>query len=413
MVNSGLEVRLEAERQPSGGGGACWSTALRRASAPGARDGLVMDNLVFPMSDFSSLSLYQPARGGVSLQQGALGGWADLASQAGACGESRGEGDWKEADVVFVHGIDGTGLRSWRAVPTPLPMLQRASSPACEEPLARLRGAMAVTHGGLPPHLINVAADDSKKRGLWPISWLAPRLLLERQIAARIVSIEYDARPYAGLTARTDLCIEKTAAAVGRSLRRAKIGANGRPVLFVCHSMGGLVVKAMLRQRAGLSGPADEAAAGNPIRTEGAEAGWLTGDVSVMFLATPHRGSQVSEFAKELETAGLVRVSPVLKLMKPAHPYLLDLNEDFIDLATSPPVVDGVPSIRIRRVRSFAEGKEFWLPAPASSVAIVLPESADPGIGSFEIVPEADHLSINKPSGPNARLLSDVAAMVG
>lgn len=413
LVNAGLEVRVSAE---AGG----WRVSLQQR-AGGA--GPVMDNLVFPLADLSSYSPYQP----VTAAGEAGRGWERLAQAAvGVAPASRGSGGseddssasaptvgaadaWAEADVVLVHGIDGTGLSTWRAVPSPLPSLQHARHAANEEALARLRGALAATQGGLPSHLLNVAADDSRKRAMWPISWLAPKLLLERRVAPRIVSVEYDARPYAGLTARADLCIEETAAAVGRSLARAQIGANGRPVLFVCHSMGGLVVKAMLRQRAGMA----PQSAGADGQLGQCVPSWLTGDVSIMFLATPHRGSQVSEFAKELETAGLVRVSPALKLMKPGHPYLLDLNEDFIDLVKSPPLVDGRPTLRVRRIRSFAEGREWWLPAPASSVAIVSPQSADPGIGSFEIIPEADHLSINKPDGPHSRLLEDVAQMVG
>ncbi|KAA0155143.1 hypothetical protein FNF27_07222 [Cafeteria roenbergensis] len=140
-----------------------------------------------------------------------------------------------------------------------------------------------------------------------------------------------------------------------------------------------------------------------------------------MFLATPHRGSQVAEFAEKLEAVpGLFRAAHALRTMRLGHPTLLDLNERFIDVVLASRGDSSVlhsrpqPPFDVGRILSLGEGLDWWLPAPAQSVRVVLPQSADPGIGAFEVVADADHITINKPGSPSSRLLAQTvhAALV-
>jgi len=128
----------------------------------------------------------------------------------------------------------------------------------------------------------------------------------------------------------------------------------------------------------------------------------------MVFLATPHRGSQVAEFADALESIpGLVKTAPALRMMRPGHPSLLALNENFIDLVLASRNGGG-PAFHVVRVLSVGEGLNYWLPAPMGGIRIVAQESADPGIGAFVVDAASDHMTVNKPSSPGSRLMAQV-----
>lgn len=338
--------------------------------APRSPSPAIIDDVFFPVADLTSAAPIAPTKG-----------WHDLLP------DNNNNNTVTDIDIVLIHGIDGSALTTWRCAPIPSPALEQlpAGTP--------LRKALLDASGGVPPHLLTLPADGSSRRAIWPSAWLAPQLLLSHRIAARILSVSFDASPYAGSTTRPDRPIGEVAHIVTRALRRGQVGANGRPVLFVCHSMGGLVAKAAILQEAASAIKASDAPP-------------LTGPIAMAFLATPHRGSLVADFAEELERVpGLVDTSPALRSLKMHHPYLLQLNEAFGALLQS----GGPP--RVVRVYSAGEGLDWSLPPPARGVRVVPPSSADPGYGTFEMYPQEDHLTINKPGTPTARLMRVIEAL--
>jgi hypothetical protein len=397
LANAGLELRLGEGDKP----GAVVSKA--------ARDNPQYDEFLYPMVDFAPDGTIQPLQevwehvsppdSMVGSLQRSLGesnerlkpnAWWDAARRARPeveCSDNQ-QTQGEPIDLVFVHGIDGSGLTTWRSSPTPLPLLELRTG---NEGMKQLRKSLRSMNGGMPPHLATVASSESDSRSLWPIAWLAPLLLLESGICARVLAVEYDAGSRASMSAKDDIPIDATASAVARSLHRARVGANGRPVVFVTHSMGGLLIKCVLLKRAG----------------QGRGAGWINGPVSMLFLGTPHRGSPVADLAETLETLpGVLTASPALRRLKTNHPFLLSLNDQFLELVlrSREEEATGVP-FRVDQVHSVAEGQDWPLPPPIHGIRVVPPESADPGIGSFRIDHSSDHLTVNKPPRPDASLM--------
>jgi pimeloyl-ACP methyl ester carboxylesterase len=88
-----------------------------------------------------------------------------------------------------------------------------------------------------------------------------------------------------------------------------------RPVLFVAHSMGGLVAK-----KAYLLGKQDERFASV-----------VSGVIGIVFLATPHRGSQYAKTLNHILAAAPIQAPPksYVSALERQSPAIQDINEVF------------------------------------------------------------------------------------
>ncbi len=148
-----------------------------------------------------------------------------------------------------------------------------------------------------------------------------------------------------------------------------------RPLVFVAHSFGGLVVKQML-STAETSPNTDWQSIG--ARTKG-----------IVFVATPNTGSNVASFLEFC--AGKLTTVTVKELAK-SEPRLLELNRWYLRKAP----MRGIKTL------SFCETKRLlnW------KVLVVPEDSADPNIAGSEIVPlDADHISICKPQSRESQIV--------
>ncbi len=231
-------------------------------------------------------------------------------------------------DVVFVHGLRGGPFATWR----------------------RERGAGRAALG---------------HHACWPSAWLAQDLP-----AARLLSMQY-AAPASGWEGES-LPLWGT---VGQLLDRlTAAGVGGRPVVFVCHSMGGVLVKEMLARAAAAGAPAHHRALAD------ATAGLVT-------YSTPHRGSWLADVGWNLRYLGASPAASVVHL-KPGR-HLEAVN----DLLAARHAAGRLP------VLAFAEGVPLSL-APVLPKLIVVPEaSAFPGYGEAVVLPVADHITTCKPTG--------------
>jgi hypothetical protein len=222
-------------------------------------------------------------------------------------------------DVVFVHGLGGDARSTWRAAGSPNSML---------EWLAEDNQAVQVWSMGYPAAMTRWT-DGRRSRGM-PLPRRAQGLIEE--------------------------------------LLRHGIGQ--REIVFVCHSLGGLVVKQVLRHSRDLStdAPRWKAIADSTL--------------GVVFLATPHAGSSLASFAK----AAIVTRPTASILALTAHcPHLEELAIWYRQKA-------GELGIE---TASYAESQ----PMPAG-ILVVNPTSADPAVpGCMTITLDADHVGICKPGG--------------
>ncbi|XP_040206885.1 protein SERAC1 isoform X2 [Rana temporaria] len=239
-----------------------------------------------------------------------------------------------KADVLFVHGLLGAAFKTWRQQDRDKPMDESISQ-----------------------------EDDYTE--CWPKDWLAADCP-----ALRIISVEYD-------THLSDWKVKCPADSNRKSMayrstellsKLKTAGVGERPIIWVSHSMGGLLVKKML-----VNASKDEGMHDLVKNTRG-----------IAFYSVPHHGSRLAEYSvnarlllfPSVEVKELSKDSPALKL----------LNEEFHEFLKN----------KNFKVVNFAEK----LPTRIGSMMklhVVPVESADLGIG--DLIPvDVNHLNICKPN---------------
>uniref|UniRef100_A0A1A8MWX0 Protein SERAC1 n=5 Tax=Nothobranchius TaxID=28779 RepID=A0A1A8MWX0_9TELE len=239
-----------------------------------------------------------------------------------------------KADVLFIHGILGAAFKTWR---------QKDRNTLEEERDAK-------------------GSDDYTE--CWPKSWLAadcPNL--------RVLSVEYDSHLSDWMAKCPAENQRKSLAYRSRELlNKLKLaGVGERPVVWVAHSMGGLLVKKMLLD-----------AADDPDLQ-----GLIKNTKGIMFYSVPHRGTLMAEYSVNVRYLLFPSIE-VRELCKDS-PALRNLNEGFLNIAKENEI----------KVLSFAETLPTNI-GPMIKIFVVPTQSADLGIGEL-IQVDVDHLNICKP----------------
>ncbi|XP_072218553.1 protein SERAC1 isoform X2 [Leuresthes tenuis] len=239
-----------------------------------------------------------------------------------------------KADVLFIHGILGAAFKTWR---------QKDRSTLEEEKEAESR-------------------DDYTE--CWPKSWLAadcPNL--------RVLSVEYDSHLSDWMAKCPAENQRKSLAYRSQELlKKLKLaGVGERPVVWVAHSMGGLLVKKMLQD-----------ASEDPDMQ-----GLLKNTKGIVFYSVPHYGTFMAEYS--VNARYLLFPSIEVKELCKDSPALHNLNESFLNIAKE----------NEYKVLSFAETLPTNI-GPMIKILVVPTQSADIGIGEL-IEVDVDHLNICKP----------------
>ena len=168
-------------------------------------------------------------------------------------------------------------------------------------------------------------------------------------------------------------------------------GIGDRPVIFVTHSMGGILVKQILRHATSFGVERWESIA---HQTRG-----------IAFLATPHAGADLAGFA---ELARLVlRTNEQVGDLRAHHPRLRELHAWFLNFQGDQKVV----------CRTFCETRALrpavlGLTLPGG-VLVVDQTSAEPHVpGEVAIPLDEDHVSISKPRDRNAPLYKSLKRFI-
>jgi hypothetical protein len=166
-------------------------------------------------------------------------------------------------------------------------------------------------------------------------------------------------------------------------------GVGNRTLVFIAHSMGGLIVKQILR-----------VAEYAPLHVNLIEN--LRG---IIFFATPHFGSDLSSLARTLRWLLLPTVG--LLDMVANDPHLIELNAWFRSFATR---------LRIRvlaLIETQPVARSKWL--PFLSVSVVPFAYANPALDSAEVwrVDGTDHISICKPISKTSEVYQRCVTFIG
>ncbi|KAF6116073.1 serine active site containing 1 [Phyllostomus discolor] len=203
----------------------------------------------------------------------------------------------------------------------------------------------------------------------WPKSWLA-----EDCPALRIISVEYDTS-LSDWRARCPMERKSIAFRSKELLRKLRAaGVGDRPMIWVSHSMGGLLVKKMLLE-------ASQKPETSPV---------VDNTRGIIFYSVPHHGSHLAEYSVNVRY--LLFPSLEVKELSKDSPALKVLQDDFLRFAKD----------KNFQVLNFVE----TLPTSIGSMIqlqVVPAESADLGIG--ELIPvDVNHLNICKPQKKDAFL---------
>jgi len=246
------------------------------------------------------------------------------------------------------------------------------------EGLLRIGGDTHQTHG---VDVVFVHGLDGDARGTWhpkddpTLFW--PSWLAEDVPGVTVWSLGYAVSSSAWRG--TDMPLADRATNALAMLEAAGFGE--RPVLFVCHSLGGLLVKQMLRHSVDYGVPSWGAIA---RQTRG-----------IVFLSTPHSGSDISNWLKYL---GLVlRLTTSVDELKAHDPRLRELNTWF---RNSPLVADIA-------IQVYCEKQSV------AGLLVVNETSADPGLKGVIPVPlDENHVSICKPESREKLVYSRIRRFV-
>jgi len=238
----------------------------------------------------------------------------------------------RQADVVFIHGLGGDAFTTWR-------------------------------HG----------KDDSTS---WP-HWLGGEFP-----DVGVWSLDYAASPTRwtrvfGWLSRRWRDAGHTMALPDRALQvldqMSQQGLGQRPLLFIGHSLGGLLVKQLLRKAAD---------AGEPRKRQVAAQ-----TRAVLFLATPHAGAELASLANAFRTIFGATVS--IEELRAHDAHLRDLFDWY----------------RRRSAELGIQTATYYERRSVKGVLpIVSPTSAHPGVGPDPVGLDEDHLSIAKPRARDAQV---------
>jgi predicted alpha/beta hydrolase family esterase len=205
-----------------------------------------------------------------------------------------------------------------------------------------------------------------------------PRWLAEEFPDCQVYTHGYDSDKFAGFLSGEGASIQDLALAMADQIASRKERAPH--ALFVAHSLGGLIVKQMLRR-----------CVDSMNRDFNAVARSVTG---VVFLGTPHQGAHAATTLDVL--LGLFK-SKQVKQLAYSDDTLIDLNEFF----------------RSWVLRQGATVRTFYETDKTSGVHIVDKVTANPGIvGSDPIAVQANHIDICKPASRTAPVYASICAMI-
>ncbi|MBO9411766.1 MULTISPECIES: ABC-three component system protein [unclassified Ruegeria] len=246
----------------------------------------------------------------------------------------------------------------------------RRINPTGEQPDSGIPVLDVIFIHGLGGHVTETwqANEDS----FWP-QWLADSFK-----QCRVFLASYDSTKLARILSGDGASIQDIAQILADQLISRETQAKN--TLFVCHSLGGLIAKQIIRKCED-SVDSDFNDLGRSVR-------------GMVFLGTPHQGAQ---FATVIDSILRDFTSKQTKQLAYSSEALLELNEFFRNCANKRDIL----------VKSFYETEKTW------GIHVVDKVTGNPGVlGSEPIAVQCDHKNICKPKDRDAPVFTSVCATV-
>lgn len=263
-------------------------------------------------------------------------------------------------DVIFVHGLVGSVFKSWRQGTIAIDEQGNRCSPKNFTPTTELLPNLNTDESQNAENNSPISLIDSPYTRCWPKDWLAQDIH-----GLRVLAVDY---PTSLSNWRTDCDLNKDslrqrASHVMKQLEQAKLG--DRPIIWVAHSMGGLLVKQMLvlcdellqkssngRQPNGkVKNISMDGVSSNlnddrlkqqndqTISTGGFSQKFLENMTQqtqgIVFYSVPHKGSNLDWIERKNLQKLLQLTTEVIELQK-GSPVLVDLHEKFLKFIRRP-----------------------------------------------------------------------------
>lgn len=249
-------------------------------------------------------------------------------------------GDY-DVDVVFVHGLLGCPYETW------------------------------------------LGGDDQQQRdtNVWAQDWLVDDLKRSGR-NARVLSIGYDSQLLASESTWRIMGFESTSQDILAKLQAARVGAGDRPVIFVTHSLGGVLLKQVLLDATKVSSKTS-----GSVESTAKSANLVDQVQGVVFYGVPHHGSPVAQVIQSFRPRSLgIEQHPVTEHLH-GTPHLKMLNDWCAQLFED----KGIAAL------SIGETLPCRLPVIGMEALVVPPESANPGFGEFVSLAGSTHVDVCKP----------------
>lgn len=244
-----------------------------------------------------------------------------------------------EMDVIFVHGLRGGPFKTWRIAENKTSSIDKA---------------------GL---VEKIDVDSGRKGTCWPKEWLSSDIP-----ACRLLTVKY--KTNLSQWSGASLPLQEVSAMLLQKLFAAGVG--DRPIVFITHSMGGLVVKQMLMQAG-----QDKKYSQIVKNTSG-----------IVFYSCPHFGTKLADMPWRL--GYVLRPAPSIGELRSGSARLEELNQLIRTLNKG-----GLEilSFSETKVTPLVEGYGGW----ALRMEVVPIESAYPGFGELVVLDGTDHVNACKP----------------
>ncbi|KAL9025121.1 MAG: hypothetical protein Q9196_006007 [Gyalolechia fulgens] len=242
-------------------------------------------------------------------------GFTELPGTGGAGDRSLGS---KSVNIILVHGLRGHPYKTWTSN-------EKADNPPAVGSSSWLQKFQSPFKSPTPPSESNSTENDRRQQDVfWPLEFLAKDIF-----EARVWTYGYNADVIGGLFKANN---KNSVSGHGRDLavRLERDVGNEDPIVFLAHSLGGIVVKDAIRR--------SSEACRRRIKL-------------IIFLGTPHRGSSWTGWGKIASNLARVALQDshkkIIETLEVDSEVLENIHDEFVQVVSEYDI----------RIHSFQEGR--------------------------------------------------------